>query len=91
MDHTTIAVDLAKSVFEIAVSGHEGHVTERHRVTRAQFVNFFAQHLELAALEKQALLEAQSLGARAARLCDVLEFQLESLRVPLPRAPGRTH
>jgi Lon protease-like protein len=55
------------------------------------FVNFFAQHLELAALEKQALLEAQSLGARAARLCDVLEFQLESLRVPLPRAPGRTH
>ncbi len=55
------------------------------------FVNFLAQHLELAPLEKQALLEARSLGERAARLCDVLEFQLESLRAPPAGAPGRTH
>ncbi len=43
MDHTTMAVDLAKSVFEVAVSKHPGHVSERHRVTRTQFLRFFSQ------------------------------------------------
>ena len=42
--HTTYAVDLAKSVFEIAVSNHPGHVRERHRLSRERFLNFFAQH-----------------------------------------------
>ena len=41
--HTTYAVDLAKSVFEIAVSNHPGHVRERHRLSRERFLNFFAQ------------------------------------------------
>lgn len=39
---TTIAVDLAKSVFEVAVSETPGHVTARHRLTRAQFHRFVA-------------------------------------------------
>jgi transposase len=42
-DHTTYAVDLAKSVFEIAVSHHPGHVRERHRLSRERFLSFFAQ------------------------------------------------
>ncbi len=42
-DHTTYAVDLAKSVFEIAVSNHPGHVRERHRLSRERFLTFFAQ------------------------------------------------
>lgn len=42
--HTTYAVDLAKSVFEIAVSHHPGHVRERHRLSRERFLAFFAQH-----------------------------------------------
>ena len=41
--HTTYAVDLAKSVFEIAVSNHPGHVRERQRLSRERFLNFFAQ------------------------------------------------
>lgn len=40
--HSTIAVDLAKSVFEIAVSHQPGVVSERHRLSRAHFVEFFA-------------------------------------------------
>jgi transposase len=40
---TTIAVDLAKSVFEIAVSDRPGRIRERHRLSRARFVRFFAQ------------------------------------------------
>jgi len=42
-DHTTYAVDIAKSVFEIAVSHHPGHVRERHRLSRERFLTFFAQ------------------------------------------------
>jgi transposase len=40
MDSTTIAVDLAKSVFEIAVSGTIGQVDRRQRLSRAQFERF---------------------------------------------------
>ena len=43
MKSTTIAVDLAKSVFQIAVSHHPGKVAESHRVSRAQLPRFFAE------------------------------------------------
>jgi len=43
MQHTTIAVDLAKSVFEIAVSQRPGKVAERHRLSRSRFLAFFVQ------------------------------------------------
>jgi Lon protease-like protein len=56
------------------------------------FVNFFAQHLELDPLERQALLEEHSTAARAARLTDVLEFRLEELaRAGGGPASGRAH
>lgn len=42
MDSTTIAVDLAKSVFEVAVSERPGKVSERHRLSRGQFSRFLA-------------------------------------------------
>jgi transposase len=42
MEHTTISVDIAKSVFEVAVSDRPGRVTETHRLTRARFQTFFA-------------------------------------------------
>src|SRR5262245_36819353 len=38
---TLIAVDLAKSVFEIAVSTRPGKVAERRRVSREKFLTFF--------------------------------------------------
>jgi transposase len=40
---TRIAVDLAKAVFEIAVSDRPGRVGRRARLPRAQFLSFFAQ------------------------------------------------
>jgi transposase len=40
--HTTIAVDLSKTVFEIVVSEVAGRVCERRRLSRAQMVKFFA-------------------------------------------------
>jgi len=43
MESTTIAVDLAKNVFEIAVSRFPGKVAERYRLSRKKFLRFFAQ------------------------------------------------
>jgi transposase len=42
-EHTTIAVDLSKTVFELAVSRKPGRVAERHRLSRSQLIRFFAQ------------------------------------------------
>jgi len=41
MKNKTIAVDLAKNVFEIGVSGRVGHVNQTHRLSRAKFLKFF--------------------------------------------------
>ncbi len=43
MEHTTIAVDVASSVFEVAVSTQPGRVTERLRLTRARFAKFLGE------------------------------------------------
>lgn len=43
MESTIIAVDLAKSVFQIAVSHHPGKVAETHRLVRGKFLQFFAE------------------------------------------------
>ena len=42
MSTVRIAVDLAKNVFEIAVSVHAGQVRERHRLSRPQFERFWS-------------------------------------------------
>ena len=41
MDATTVAVDLAKSVFEVAVADGHWRVIERARLTRGQFERWF--------------------------------------------------
>jgi hypothetical protein len=43
MHATTIAVDLAKSVFELAVSKRPGKVEVRRRLSRGQFSRFLAE------------------------------------------------
>jgi transposase len=43
MNHTTVAVDLAKNVFEIAVSHEAGKVSEQQRLSRPRLVSFFAK------------------------------------------------
>ena len=41
MDATTVGVDLAKNVFEIALADQRGHIVERQRLSRARFDRFF--------------------------------------------------
>ena len=43
MGSTTIAVDLAKSIFEVAVSDHPGRIAENHRLSRDRMMRFFAE------------------------------------------------
>jgi transposase len=43
MEHTTIAVDLAKSVFQVAVSSRDGSVDAERRLSRDRFLTYFAQ------------------------------------------------
>jgi uncharacterized protein len=55
-------------------------------------VNFFSYALDIVPLEKQGLLEADSLEVRADRLAEIVEFHLEESRLGLkPRDPGRCH
>ena len=42
MKNTTIAIDLAKSVFEIGISDRPGHVARNHRLSRAEVSAFLA-------------------------------------------------
>ena len=51
-------------------------------------VNFFSYALDIAPLEKQGLLEAQTLMTRAERLREIIEFHIEETRLGL-KAPGR--
>jgi transposase len=70
-EHTTIAVDLSKSVFEIAVSRKPGRVCERQTLSRSQMIRFFAQRppatvlLEACGSSHHWARQIESLGHRA--------------------------
>src|SRR2546426_4623115 len=70
MNSATIAVDVAKSVFEVAVSEYPGQVRERHRLSRGRFSRFLAEHppatvvMEACGSAHHWAREAQSRGHR---------------------------
>ena len=41
MHPTTVAIDLAKNVFQLALADSDHRIVERHRLTRTQFARFF--------------------------------------------------
>lgn len=43
MKDTTIAVDIAKTVFEVAVSEEPGRINERRRLSRSKLRGYFAR------------------------------------------------
>ena len=55
MNGTQIGIDLAKSVFEVAISHTPGRVHERHRLSRSRFRRFLAEHAPA-----EVLMEARS-------------------------------
>ena len=73
-NYSLIAVDLAKSVFEIAVSGRPGKVSEQCRVTRDKFLSFFVNRpqatvvLEACGSAHHWAREIENLGHKAVLL-----------------------
>jgi transposase len=43
MEQTTIAVDIAKSVFQVAVSSRRGSIETERRLSRDRVLTYFAQ------------------------------------------------
>ncbi len=60
--NVTIAVDLAKNVFQLAVSNGAGRVTEHRRFTRTQFERFWQDRLPCRVV-MEACASSQLLGA----------------------------
>ena len=65
MDSLTIAVDLAKSVFEVAVANRNGRIVERYRLTRRQFELFWGTR-ERCRVLREACASAHYWGRRLA-------------------------
>ena len=55
MHATTVAVDLAKSVFQIAVADDKWKLVEQHRLTRLQFQRWFDEALKAEVPEANAM------------------------------------
>lgn len=65
MDATTIGIDLAKDVFEVAVSTRPGQVKTRRRMTRRQF----SQFVDMLAPQTRVVMEACGTAHYWARRC----------------------
>lgn len=66
MKNTTIAVDLAKSVFQVAVSQHQSRVDKEVRLSRDRVLRFFTA-LDPATVLLEACGSGPSLGQEAPR------------------------
>lgn len=82
----TIAVDIAKNVFEVAVSVQPGRVAERHRLSRTRFLRFFGQ-----CQPATVLLEACSSSHHWAREVERLGHRVLPLPPHLVRPYRRPH
>jgi len=61
-------------------------------LTDELLVNFFSYALEIEPLEKQGLLQADTLVGRAQRLAEIIEFHMEEGRLTVRRSgPDRCH
>ena len=81
MNCTTIGVDLAKNVFEIAVAGSDWKISERHRLNRAKFSMFFVQRAPC-----RVLMEACGSAHHWARKIAACGHQVELLPAQYVRA-----
>lgn len=63
----TIAVDVAKSAFEIAVSNRPGRVAARHRVARGGMSRFVAKQRPRPFCSRRAARRASGLASQQAR------------------------
>jgi Lon protease-like protein len=81
---TRLETILAPAVERTSGSAHEFHIPSA--MGDEDLVNALAQYLDLDPIEKQALLERESLHARIASLVELLE-----MKMMMARTPGLSH
>jgi hypothetical protein len=85
-------VKLLSQFLSAAPEGPAQRLLQDQSLSDELLVNFFSYALEIEPLEKQGLLQADTLPARAQRLGEILEFHLEESRLTLRRSgPDRCH
>lgn len=82
MDATTIAVDLAKDVFEVAVTDRPGHIAQRLRLSRRGF----ERYLETLSPGTEVVMEACGTAHFWGRRCQALQLVPTLLPVQYGRA-----
>ena len=75
MDITTVAVDLAKDVFEVGCANRAGRVVERKRLTRRQFERF----LDTLTVSTDVIMEACGSAHYWGRRCQARELRIRLL------------
>jgi transposase len=82
MNSTTVAVDLAKNIFELAVADAAGKIIDRHRLNRARFSSFFVQRAPCRVL-MEACGSAHYWARRIAEHGHSVQLLLERRSLPL--------
>jgi len=82
MDATTIAVDLAKDVFEVVIANGRGQIGDRHRFTRRRFERF----LQTLPAGTEVVMEACGTAHYWGRHCRTLQLTPVLLPVQYVRA-----
>jgi hypothetical protein len=91
MNATTVAVDLAKSVFELAVADAAWRVTEQHRLTRSQFERWFMNR-DVSLVIMEAWIQAIAPGGEKPVNRNVcIEPQTPRLSLALKTLPKRAN
>jgi transposase len=75
MDATTVAVDLAKDVFEVALANRAGRIVERKRLTRPQFERF----IDGLTPETEVVMEACGTAHYWGRRCQARQLRVRLL------------
>jgi transposase len=81
MDATTVAVDLAKDVFEVAVANRAGRIVEHKRLTRRQFERF----VETLTAGTEVVMEGCGTAHYWGRRCQARDLRVRLLPVQYVR------
>jgi len=81
MDATTVAVDLAKDIFEVALANRGGRIFERKRLTRRQFERF----IDGLAPDTEVVMEGCGTAHYWGRRCQARRLQVRLLPVQYVR------
>ena len=81
MDATTVAIDLAKDIFEVALANRAGRVIERKRLTRRQFERF----VDGLPARTEVIMEACGTAHYWGRRCQTRDLQVRLLPVQYVR------